>query len=96
MSRRLPRSDHEDLGDILDACKKLMTLSAGTTFAEFSENWVAHHAAFSLLEVVGEASGRLSQEFRDQHASVPWAAMRGMRNVLICVARTGRRSCPQG
>ena len=83
MSRRLPRSDRAYLGDILDACQKLMSLSAGTNSEAFSENWVTHHAAFSLLELVGEASGRPSQDFRDQYTSIPWAAMRGMRNVLI-------------
>ena len=35
------------------------------------------------LIIIGEASTRLMDEFRDftdAHADIPWAAMRGMRN----------------
>lgn len=71
------------MGDILDACDKLMALCADMDFDAFAESWIAHHAAFSLLEIVGEASARLSAGLRDGHPEVPWSAMRGMRNVLI-------------
>lgn len=35
------------------------------------------------LEVLGEATKRLSSEIRIEHTEIPWRAMAGMRDVLI-------------
>lgn len=35
------------------------------------------------LEIIGEATKRLSEEFRGAHPEVPWRHMAGMRDVLI-------------
>lgn len=35
------------------------------------------------FEVIGEATKRLSQDFRQQHPEVPWKQMAGFRDVLI-------------
>lgn len=35
------------------------------------------------LEITGEASNNLDQEFREQHPEISWRQVRGMRNFLI-------------
>ena len=35
------------------------------------------------LEVIGEAAGRISTQFREQHPEIPWHDMIGMRNRMI-------------
>lgn len=40
-------------------------------------------AVVPRIEVLGEASKRLSKTFRDAHPEIPWKSMIGMRNVLI-------------
>ena len=40
-------------------------------------------AVIRCLEVLGEATKRLSREIRIAHTQVPWRAMAGMRDVLI-------------
>ena len=40
-------------------------------------------AVIRCLEVLGEATKRLSREIRIEHTQVPWRAMAGMRDVLI-------------
>src|SRR5690625_2599685 len=35
------------------------------------------------LEIVDEATKRISQELRDQHPQLPWREMAGLRDVLI-------------
>lgn len=36
-----------------------------------------------VLEIVGEAAGRLSTRFREENPAIPWAEIRGMRNRMI-------------
>ena len=35
------------------------------------------------LEIIGEASRKISPDFRAQHAGIPWREMNDLRNVLI-------------
>ena len=37
-------------------------------------------AVVRQLEIIGEASRQLSDDFREQHDDVPWRAIIGMRN----------------
>ena len=37
----------------------------------------------SPLQIIGEAARRLSQEFRDRHAEIPWRLVIGMRHHLV-------------
>ncbi len=40
-------------------------------------------AATHPLEIIGEAAGHVSDEFREMHADIPWHKMIGMRNRLV-------------
>lgn len=40
-------------------------------------------AVIRCLDILGEATKRLSPEFRRLHPGLPWRAMAGMRDVLI-------------
>lgn len=40
-------------------------------------------ALVRLIEIIGEAASRLSDDIKTKHASVPWVAIVGMRNRLI-------------
>jgi len=44
---------------------------------------VAGLALIRLLEVVGEAANRVSEETRSRHDHIPWGDIIGMRNRLI-------------
>ncbi|MGD1849350.1 MAG: DUF86 domain-containing protein [Cyanophyceae cyanobacterium] len=39
-------------------------------------------AIFRRIMIIGEAAKRLSQNFRQQHPSVPWKEIIGMRNLV--------------
>ena len=42
-----------------------------------------HSAILYQIEIMGEATKRLSQEFRDQHSDIPWRDVAGMRDIII-------------
>jgi uncharacterized protein with HEPN domain len=71
------------LRDILDATTKLKELIQGMDYESFQEDWRTYHTAFSLLEIIGEASGRITAEFQAQNPTIPWVNMKAMRKALI-------------
>ncbi|MZP42635.1 DUF86 domain-containing protein [Heliobacterium gestii] len=40
-------------------------------------------AVIRRLEIIGEASNKLSREFQRTHADIPWSMIISMRNILI-------------
>ena len=51
--------------------------------AELEMNDEKVSAILYQIAVIGEATKRLSQEFRQQHPEIPWRDIAGMRDVLI-------------
>ena len=78
----LPR-DRSNLIDILEAARLADSFLADTTRDEFLVDPMRQSAVIRQLEVIGEATKRLSQECRDEHPDIPWKQMAGMRDILI-------------
>jgi len=51
--------------------------------ASFLQNRMMQDAVIRNLEIIGEATKRLSPEIREQYSDVPWRKMTGLRDVLI-------------
>jgi len=71
---------------ILDILKSaiLATEFLGETDQEgFNQDPKTQSAILHQLLLIGEAVKRLSDGFRNQHGSVPWRRIAGMRDVLI-------------
>jgi uncharacterized protein with HEPN domain len=54
-----------------------------TSFEAFAETDYLQDALLRCLEVMGEATKRLSAGCRASHSEIPWRAMAGLRDVLI-------------
>lgn len=52
-------------------------------FEEFSENKLVQDGVMRKLEIIGEASKRLSPELRRKIQEIPWKEICGMRDKLI-------------
>jgi uncharacterized protein with HEPN domain len=50
---------------------------------DFKDNQTLRRAFVRSLELIGEASKKLPEEFRDDHPDIDWRAMAGMRDRLI-------------
>ncbi len=61
----------------------LLSASSGRGFAEFESDPILTRAFVRSLEVIGEATKKLSDSFREAHPEVEWRAMAGMRDRLI-------------
>ena len=75
--------DVATVADILAAAARIDRFVSGLTLETFSADEKTKSAVLHELLVVGEASKRLSQAFRDANPGVPWRQMAGMRDKLI-------------
>lgn len=51
--------------------------------SDFFSSKLIQDAVIRNLEIVGEATKRISRDLREQHPEVPWREMAGLRDVLI-------------
>ncbi len=52
-------------------------------FDAFSKNELVQDGVMRKLEIIGEASKRLSKEFKESTSEIPWKDICGMRDKLI-------------
>lgn len=71
------------LRHMLDHAKEAVTMVRGKTRAELDNDRQLNLALVRLLEIVGEAAGRVPAEDRSRHPNIPWAEIVGLRNRLI-------------
>jgi uncharacterized protein with HEPN domain len=68
------------LKHILDAITQIQNYLHEKSFEEFITNKMLQDAVVRQLEIVGEASRNLAEDFRRLHPTVPWSQIAGMRN----------------
>ena len=69
--------------DILRSARAIRSYVEGVSRDDFLENPQLQDSVIRRIEIMGEASGRLSAAFREEHPEIPWARIRGMRNRMI-------------
>lgn len=75
-----------DLGflvDILIAARDLEEFKQGKTKEDFLGSKLLRSAILHQLVVIGEASRRLSGEFRARHPEIPWQRVIALRNFVV-------------
>ncbi|MDD9994089.1 MAG: DUF86 domain-containing protein [Rhodospirillales bacterium] len=71
------------LVDIVKSAHRIRDYVSGTSRLDFLENTQLQDSVIRRLEIIGEAAGRVSPEFRDENPGIPWSKMKGMRNWMI-------------
>lgn len=71
------------LQHMLDAAREAGSLVSGRSRADYDGDRTLRLALVRLLEVVGEAAGRVPMDFRDSHPEIAWFGVVGLRNRLI-------------
>lgn len=69
--------------DILEAARRAEAFVEGMSDTAFLDDIKTQSAVFHQLTVLGEATRRVSQEFRDAHPGVPWKDMAGLRSRIV-------------
>jgi uncharacterized protein with HEPN domain len=71
------------LRHILVEADYLIDRSAGLSFEDFVADETLRRAFVRSLEIIGEATKKVPEDFRAAHPTVEWRAMAGMRDRLI-------------
>ena len=74
--------DDASLLDMDAAARQVLAFAKGFTKAELADNEEKKAAILYEIIVIGEATKRLSSEFRARHPGVPWKDIAGMRDIL--------------
>jgi uncharacterized protein with HEPN domain len=79
-------SHNRDLEAVLDIDyygRQAISFVVGLTQHDFEEDDKTIAAVMYVIAIMGEATKRLSKEFRLQHSSIPWYEIAGMRDRLV-------------
>ena len=79
----LNQRDRVRLDHMLEHAREAITLTRGKTRADLDNDRVLSLALVRLLEIVGEAAGRVSEDVYARHPDIPWSQIIGLRNRLI-------------
>jgi uncharacterized protein with HEPN domain len=77
------KDDKIYLEHILQSIDRIEAYLAGKDHQNFSNDFMVQDAVVRQLEIIGEATKRISKELRNANPQVPWPDMAGMRDILI-------------
>ncbi len=78
-------TDEAFIKHILDAAHTIESYVHGLDQEKFSlqESKMVQDAVIRQFEIIGEASGRLSEDIKKKYPGLPWKRISNMRNKLI-------------
>ncbi len=71
------------LDDILDSINLINQYLEGVTEEQFHISKEKQDSVVRRIEIIGEATKSVPNEFKEQNPHIPWQKMAGMRNILI-------------
>ncbi len=77
------KDDFVYIEHIQSSLKRIISYTTGLNRELFLENLMVQDAIVRQLEIIGEATKKISLDFRNQHQSIPWIDMAAMRDKLI-------------
>lgn len=75
--------DPQRLEHILENINNLIEIDKNGELDEIQEKSLSYFGIIKLLEIIGEAAFKLTNEFKESHSSTPWKFIVGMRHILV-------------
>lgn len=75
--------DHASVLDIKQASTRARLFVKDISWETFKTDIKTQSAVLYQIAIIGEATKRLSPEFRNQHSNIPWSKIAGMRDKLV-------------
>ncbi|MEL7353967.1 MAG: DUF86 domain-containing protein [Cyanobacteria bacterium P01_A01_bin.116] len=71
------------LWDMVQAITRVQEFTKDLSYDDYLESHLVQSAVERKLEILGEASGRISTDLRQANPNIDWKRMVGLRNILI-------------
>ena len=71
------------LGHMLDMTRRAVRAIESKNRAQYDEDDILRLGLTHLVQVIGEAARKVSDEFRDEHSEIPWRKIVGMRHRIV-------------
>ena len=71
------------LRHILDAIHRIEEYTRKMEYEDFMKNDLVQAGTIREIEIIGEATKRLTEKFRQKYPHIPWRKIAGMRDKLI-------------
>ena len=75
--------DIDRLRHILEQIDILNATVQELSFETLCNDKVRYYGIVKMIEIIGEAAYRLTDDFISSHSEVPWKVIRGMRHYLV-------------
>ena len=77
------KDDSIYIDHILNSINRILDYISGKDREAFEADQLTQDAVVRQLEVIGEATKRVSKKLRSKNPDIPWSDIAGMRDVLI-------------
>lgn len=71
------------LDHIKDAIERLLEFDSQSPLEGIGERDLRYYGAVKLIEIIGEAAYKLTNDFKERHSETPWKLIINMRHVLV-------------
>ena len=79
----MKKDDLVYLKHISDAISRIEEYTQGVGYEDFMDNHLIQDGVIRQIEIIGEATKRLSDEIREKYPHIPWKDIAGMGDKLI-------------
>lgn len=69
--------------DMLQAAQRIVAYNCGLSYEDFLCDIKTQDAIVRNIEILGEAAGKISADFKKANPTLPWHNIIGMRNRLV-------------
>lgn len=80
---RKPITIEDYLEDIVKYINRINNYVSDMDFADFEKDEKTQDALIHCFEVLGEATKKIPDDFRNKNPKIPWRKMAGMRDKII-------------
>ena len=80
---REPIRDKDRIEHIIAAIERILGFMADKSFDELSKDKLEYYGIVKCIEIIGEATYKLSLQFKKAHPMTPWDEIEKMRHVLV-------------